>query len=313
MDTEQLTVHFLTIGAGQAGQRLDNFLFRRYPAVPKSRLYQMLRRGEIRLNKKRCAASDRLRANDILRMPPLYQQRREACVVPPFWLETLRKSVVYRDEDWLIVHKPRGLAVQRGTVQPYSLIDGVRQLWGDDYQLCHRLDRETSGLLVLASSNGALRHFQHLQKERRVEKRYLCLCRGEWPAARQRVAIGMKKIQSADGDRMVVSDEGKEAITHFRVRERFAGATLLEALLETGRTHQIRLTLRHCGHVLAGDDKYGDREFNRMLRQRGYGAMFLQAHRLTLPLDERRILAIGLALAPEERALLQRLTVNPLL
>ncbi len=313
MDIEQLTVHFLTIGAGQAGQRLDNFLFRRYPAVPKSRIYQMLRRGEIRRNGKRCAASDRLELNDMLRLPPLYQQRRAECAVPPFWQETIKKSVVYEDADFLIVNKPRGLAVQRGTAQAYSLIDGVQQLWGDDYRLCHRLDQETSGLLVLGKNNGALRHFQDLQRENRVEKHYLCLCRGDWPAARRRVAIKVKKIQSADGDRMVVSADGKEAITHFQVLERFPGATLLAARLETGRTHQIRLTLRHCGHVLAGDDKYGDREFNKMLRQRGYGAMFLQAYRLTLPLADQRTVAIGLALAPEERALLEQLAINPLL
>ena len=265
-------VHFLTVAADDAGQRLDNFLRKRYPALPKSRIYQMLRRGEVRVNKKRAKPELRVAAGDELRLPPLADATRPPQDVPAFWCERIADAVLYEDEDFLILNKPAGIAVHGGSEQPYGVIDAVRQVWGAGYaELAHRLDRDTSGVLVLGKNRAVLAGFQALMQAGGVEKRYLCLVDGHWNPATREVRLRLAKAQLQGGERMVVG--------------------LLEATLDTGRTHQIRVSVQHRGHGIAGDDKYGKREFNRVMRKLGYKGMFLHAASIAFPYDTRAIQA----------------------
>ena len=286
-------VHFLTVAAADAGQRLDNFLRKRYPTLPKSRIYQMLRRGEVRVNKKRAKPEQRIAAGDELRLPPLADATRPPQDVPAFWCERIAAAVLYEDDDFLILNKPAGIAVHGGSEQPYGVIDAVRQVWGAGHaELAHRLDRDTSGVLVLGKNRAALAGFQAQMQAGEVEKRYLCLVDGHWNPATREVRLRLAKGQLQGGERMVVGTaDGQEARTRFRLLQIFAAASLLEATLDTGRTHQIRVSVQHRGHGIAGDDKYGKREFNRAMRKLGYKGMFLHAASIAFPYDTRAIQA----------------------
>lgn len=284
-------VHFLTVAADDAGQRLDNFLRKRYPALPKSRIYQMLRRGEVRVNKKRAKPELRIVAGDELRLPPLADATRPPQDVPAFWCERIAGAVLYEDGDFLILNKPAGIAVHGGSEQPYGVIDAVRQVWGAGYaELAHRLDRDTSGVLVLGKHRAALAGFQTLMQSGGVEKCYLCLVDGHWNAAVREVRLRLAKGQLQGGERMVIdAAHGQEARTFFRLLQTFADASLLEATLDTGRTHQIRVSVQQRGHGIAGDDKYGKRDFNRAMRKRGYKGMFLHAKSIAFAYDARPV------------------------
>ena len=284
-------VHFLTVAADDAGQRLDNFLRKRYPALPKSRIYQMLRRGEVRVNKKRAKPEQRIAAGDALRLPPLADATRPSQDVPAFWCERIAGAVLYEDDDFLILNKPAGIAVHGGSEQPYGVIDAVRQVWGAGYaELAHRLDRDTSGVLVLGKHRAALAGFQALMQAGGVEKRYLCLVDGHWNAAVREVRLRLAKGQLQGGERMVIdAAHGQDARTFFRLLHTFADASLLEATLDTGRTHQIRVSVQQRGHGIAGDDKYGKRDFNRAMRKRGYKGMFLHAKSIAFAYDARPV------------------------
>lgn len=298
--------HTFTIAPQFAGQRLDNYLFRVYPNIPKSRLYQMMRKGEIRRNKGRVKPDYKVQAGDIIRMPPLYQTVRASASVPPYWQETIAQSILYQDEHFLILNKPAGIAVHVGTGNDYGVIEAIEALFGKDYAfLAHRIDKETSGLLVLAKTRTALADFQNQLKGGQVDKRYLALVDGHW--TRERVEIQMEKIQAEDGDRMIVAPNGKEALTEFRVLKRFSNASLIEAHIFTGRTHQIRVSVQHCGHAIAGDDKYGKKTFNQEMKRLGYKNMFLHAHRLAFNLNEQTRLAIIAPLNQEAETLLIKL------
>lgn len=277
-DIDPGRVHFLEISAHDAGQRVDNFIRGRYPALPKSRIYQMLRKGEARLNGKRIKPLARLQAGDVLRLPPIADAAREMAQVPAFWCERIAAAVLYEDADFLVLNKPAGIAVHGGSNHPYGLIDAVYQVWGQGYaELAHRLDSETSGCLVLGKHRGALAAFREAQH---VEKRYWCLASGEWRRPEGEMRLYLAKRGREGQERVVVDrEQGKLAITDFHVLQRFAEppCTLLEAFLTTGRTHQIRVSLQHAGHGIAGDEKYGDFAFNRFWKGKGLHGMFLHA------------------------------------
>jgi len=205
--------------------------------------------------------------------------------------EDLPLDILYEDAALLIVNKPAGIAVHGGSEQPYGVIDAVRQVWGAGYaELAHRLDRDTSGVLVLGKNRAALAGFQALMQAGGVEKRYLCLVDGHWHPATREVRLHLAKAQLQGGERMVVgAADGQEARTRFRLLQTFADASLLEATLDTGRTHQIRVSVQHRGHGIAGDDKYGKRDFNRAMRKRGYKGMFLHAAHIAFSYDARTI------------------------
>lgn len=285
-------VQFFDVDGDEAGQRIDNFLVSRLKGVPKSRIYRLLRKGEVRVNKGRIKPEYRLNAGDRIRVPPIRQGDSSPLPAPGAGLRNLLEaSILLETDGLLVVDKPAGLAVHGGSGVSLGLIEALRASRSDSFlELVHRLDRGTSGCLLVARKRSALRHLQKALREGLVEKTYLCLVVGNWPKGLDRIDAPLLKTTVGDGERIVRPDvAGKQAVTHFRVARRFAAATLLEVGLETGRTHQIRVHCQLAGHPLLGDDKYGRDDDNERARGAGLKRMFLHAHRLRFvdPAGER--------------------------
>lgn len=281
-------VRYLLVDEDSSGQRLDNYLIRELKGVPKTRLYRALRKGEIRINKGRVRADYRLVAGDSVRIPPLRQPApTEQAQVPRYWLEQLGQRVVHEDGDLMVINKPSGLAVHGGSGLNYGLIECLRQLYPERryLELVHRLDRDTSGLIMVASRPAVLRELHRQLREGEIDKRYLALVGGSWPRNRRLVDAPLQKNVLRSGERVVrVSREGKRALTEFAVLERLDGATLLEAKPITGRTHQIRVHAQQAGFPLLGDDKYSDESTEKQARSLGIRRLFLHAWRLSFAL-----------------------------
>lgn len=280
-------VQWVEVTEGQVGQRVDNFLMTRIKGVPRALVYRIVRKGEVRVNKKRVKADTRLALGDMVRIPPLRLTPREAVrEVSDNLRNLLAGSVLVEGRDWLVINKPAGLAVHGGSGVKIGLIEALRQVREDlDFlELVHRLDRDTSGCLLLAKSRPALLALHESLKQHRMDKRYLALVAGRWPARRDFVAARLERFELANGERRVrVDPAGKVARTRFAVRETLEKATLVEAEPVTGRTHQIRVHAAHAGHPLLGDDKYGSREGERLAAGLGLSRLFLHAAALTFP------------------------------
>jgi 23S rRNA pseudouridine955/2504/2580 synthase len=304
-------VHNLSVGEDSAGQRLDNFLVRELKGVPKTRLYRALRKGEIRVNKGRAKADYRLVAGDSVRIPPLRRPSpSEPSPVPRFWAQQIGLRVVYEDDSLLVINKPSGIAVHGGSGLSFGLIESLRQLRPADryLELVHRLDRDTSGLIMIARRPAMLRELHRQLREDKVDKRYLALVAGKWPASLRVVEAPLEKNVLQSGERMVrVAREGKRSVTEFTVVERFEGATLVEAKPVTGRTHQIRVHARHAGFPLVGDDKYSDERSAALTRALGLQRLFLHARSLRLLLPESGPLTLEAALDPDLENILTKL------
>lgn len=305
-------VRFLTIDAERAGQRIDNYLLAVLKGVPKTLIYKILRKGEVRVNKGRVKPTYRLQTGDVVRVPPLRLSAPKTAEPPDSVLKRLADSVIYEDDGLLIINKPSGIAVHGGSGLSYGVIEGLRKLYAAQHlqlELVHRLDRDTSGCLVIAKKRSALRRMHELMRENKVCKRYAALCKGHWRGDERRIDAPLAKFERS-GERMVhVSAGGKDAASIFRVRSRFENATLLEVELITGRTHQIRVHSLHAGHPLAGDDKYGDPDFNQAMKAFGLRRLFLHAASLRFPWgDDGRALQIE---APLPEALQQVLAALP--
>ncbi|HHJ4328435.1 TPA: 23S rRNA pseudouridine(955/2504/2580) synthase RluC [Klebsiella pneumoniae] len=284
-------VQLIEVAAGFAGQRIDNFLRTQLKGAPKTLIYRILRKGEVRVNKGRIKPDYRLQAGDLVRVPPLrLAEADEPVPLAQGLLERLEASVLYEDKALLVINKPAGIAVHGGSGLSFGVIEAFRQLRPDarELELVHRLDRDTSGLLLIAKKRSLLRHLHEALRSGRVDKRYMALVRGSWPAARKQVAAPLLKSNLRSGERMVeVNPEGKEALTTFRVLRRFGEfATLVEASPITGRTHQIRVHAQHAGHCIAGDSKYGDEAFSQEIRELGGKRLFLHAHALSFSLPD---------------------------
>ena len=305
-------VRHLEITADDAGQRLDNFLRRELKGAPKSLIYRIVRTGEVRLNGGRVPPERRLQPGDVVRIPPVRLGERDErpLRVSPGLAERLRAVVLYEDRELLVLDKPAGLAVHKGSGLDYGVIELLRALRPNEpfLELAHRLDRETSGCLALAKTPAALRALQDALRAGRVEKRYLALARGYWNYGPREVNQPLRRNVLRGGERMVEAlDDGKPARTHFRPVSLHKPASLLEANIATGRTHQIRVHAAHVGHPLAGDDKYGDADFNRLMAEQfGLRRLFLHAHSLNLPLGGRDI-AVSAPLDTELKAVMDRL------
>jgi 23S rRNA pseudouridine955/2504/2580 synthase len=280
-----------------AGQRLDNFLLRQLKGVPKTHVYRIIRSGEVRLNKGRASADSRLSAGDVVRLPPL---RTSAAVTAKAELPVPPRefAVLYEDEHLLALDKPAGVAVHGGSGVSFGVIEQLRRArpGARMLELVHRLDRETSGILLVAKKRSALLGLQDQFRQRETGKTYLALVAGAWPANKKVIDLPLHKYLQADGERRVKvvsrdDPEGMRAITLVRVARRIAwpGAdpalqqrvfSLLEVTIKTGRTHQIRVHLAAQGHPIAGDDKYGDFDLNKLLAGHGLKRMFLHAWRL---------------------------------
>ncbi|MBV8647251.1 RluA family pseudouridine synthase [Paludibacterium sp.] len=280
-DIRKDSVTFHQVGEDAAGQRIDNYLTRLLKGVPKSHIYRILRSGEVRVNKGRADASRRLQAGDTLRIPPIRLAERDESVVPGATF-----PVVYEDDAMLVIDKPAGVAVHGGSGVSFGVIEQLRR-GHPEYrylELVHRLDRETSGLLMLAKKRSALVKLHDMMRESTPDKRYLALGVGHWDAQKKHVKLPLHKFTTGDGERMVrVTEDGLSAHTIFSVERRFRDFTLVEARLRTGRTHQIRVHMAASGCPIAGDEKYGDFALNKVLAKRGLKRMFLHAWRLSLP------------------------------
>ena len=275
-------VRKVNVTADEAGQRIDNFLARHLKGVPKSHIYRILRKGEVRVNSGRIKAQYKVCAGDIVRIPPVRVSARAAessrLVAPG-----LAQHIIYEDTRCLVINKPAGLAVHGGSGLSYGVIEALRAERPEApyLELAHRLDRETSGCLVIAKRRSFLRAFHEQLREGQIEKYYLALVAGAWEGGDQTVNVALRKNTMKGGERIVqVDPEGKSALSVFRPVSRFSSAALLEVDLKTGRTHQIRVHATHIGHPLAGDSKYGNRTFNASMRELGLRRMFLHAHRV---------------------------------
>lgn len=278
-------VRHAEIDSSHAGQRLDNYLLGILKGVPRSHVYRLLRRGEVRVNKGRAKAEYRLQAGDIVRIPPVRLGVPEKRLASGEGFEWLAERVLHEDDDLIVVNKPAGLAVHGGSGVAAGLIEALRALRSHTpmLELVHRLDRDTSGCLLIAKSRRALLELHHQLREGGVRKNYLALVKGVWRGGPREVEAALERGQHSSGERRVrVSEEGKESVSRFEPQQRYANATLVDIGLLTGRTHQARVHAAHLGHPIAGDDKYGDREFNRDMRRAGLKRLFLHAARLRL-------------------------------
>ncbi len=280
-------VQYIKVSDHHQGQRLDNFLLRHLKGVPKSHLYRIVRKGEVRINKKRCKVSDRLQTDDEIRIPPLKLQNetpRKIQALTPYQTKLLSEIIRFENQNFLVINKPAGLAVHGGSGISLGLIEMLR-LYKKEYQrteLIHRLDRDTSGCILIAKKMSALRIFHALFREGKVKKIYTALVKGYWPAKLKYIDAALEKNILQSGERMVkVSKAGQEAATTFRVLQRFEDTTLMSAELHTGRTHQIRVHALHAGHPIVGDEKYGDKEFNKKMAQAGIKGLCLHATQLS--------------------------------
>ncbi len=286
-------VRFIEVTADYQGQRLDNFLLRELRGVPKTRIYKALRKGEIRVNKGRVRGDYRVEEGDSVRIPPLRTaEREEINSVPRRWAGLLDDCLVYEDDGLWVLNKPSGLAVHGGSGLAVGMIECLRKLAPEErfLELVHRLDRDTSGCIMVARKPAVLKSLHKLLREDKMDKRYLALVAGRWSTKRSFVEAPLKKNTLKSGERVVrVDREGKAARTEFRVVERFDQATLVEAKPITGRTHQIRVHCLHAGHPILGDDKYGDRDADRLAADSGLKRLFLHAASLTFKLDGKRL------------------------
>jgi 23S rRNA pseudouridine955/2504/2580 synthase len=301
----------VTVGPEHAGQRVDNFLRSELKGAPKSLIYRILRTGEVRVNKGRAKPETRLAAGDVIRIPPLRLSEERPKRVGDALKATLEQAIVYQDEDLLVLNKPSGLAVHAGSGVNVGVIEALRAMYPDEkgLELAHRLDRETSGVLVLAKTRAALTVLHEQLRGDEVTKTYLALVQGRWPKSLREVDAPLEKNALRGGERMVeVTGDGKQALTRFAIRKEYAEATLVEALPVTGRTHQIRVHAAHAGHPLAGDEKYGDGAFAaRMKEAHGLGRLFLHAQRIEIPRRGKKVLRVEAALPAELQRVLDSL------
>ena len=270
-----------------AERRIDNFLLAFLKPIPKSRIYQMLRRGEVRANGGRIKQDYRLQPGDILRIPPVFELPVERADDPPARLvEMIQNCVMYEDEQLIVVNKPPGLVVHAGTGSVFGVIELLRRLYRQkqDLHLIHRLDKETSGCLLVAKNMAVLRQVNQALKMGAVHKEYQALLQGRLHEKKIKVDTPLQRHRNRHGEGLVRTDKsGKTAMSEFSTVRVFRDATHVRVRIATGRTHQIRVHANSIGHPLAGDGKYGDREFNRKMRALGLKRMFLHAGKLSVP------------------------------
>jgi 23S rRNA pseudouridine955/2504/2580 synthase len=305
------SVRYVTVGPEYAGQRLDNFLIRLSKGVPKSHIYQVVRSGQVRINRGRAAAHQRLSAGDEIRIPPMRSSARP--VGAPAAAASML-PVVFEDEHLLVVDKPAAMAAHGGSGVSFGVIEAIRAARPNQafVELAHRLDRDTSGLMLLAKSRRALLKLHAMLRQGQVEKHYLALVAGRWLNDRQHVKLALSRGGAGVAGKVRVDPEGAAAHTVFELRERFSQFALLDAELRTGRTHQIRVHLAHLGFPIVGDGRYGNYELNHRMARAEFGSrftrMFLHASRLRLlhPLGSEPI-AFASPLPVECETLLQAL------
>jgi len=281
------SVEMATIDQQHAGQRIDNFLLTRLKGVPRSRIYRILRKGEVRVNKGRIKATYRLKAGDVVRIPPVRRAEQNVQqAISPGLRQLLLDAILYEDDNLLILDKPSGLAVHGGSGIKCGLIESIRTIKPEwtILELAHRIDRKTSGCLILAKQRSSLNALHELFREGQINKGYLTLVAGKWDSDLKLIDAPLDRNSRHEGERSVqVSEQGKSAISHFKLLSHYRGqlpCSMLEVRIDTGRTHQIRVHAAHAGHPVLGDDRYGDQQSNRTMRKLGLKRLFLHAHEL---------------------------------
>lgn len=284
------TVSFIEVTDAHSGQRIDNFLLKHLKGVPKSRVYRILRKGEVRVNKGRIKPEYKLCEGDVVRIPPVrVAERPPAPGVSRSLGELLSASILFEDDRLLVVNKPSGLAVHGGSGINQGLIEALRVMRPEArfLELVHRLDRDTSGCIMIAKKRSMLRYLHEQLRNGTMDKHYMALVTGRWPNRRKAVSAPLLKNTLQSGERMVnVSPEGKKSLTEFTVLERYDLATLVQAKPITGRTHQIRVHALHVGHPILGDVKYGVDADNKAFRELGLKRLFLHAASLRVPMPD---------------------------
>jgi 23S rRNA pseudouridine955/2504/2580 synthase len=305
-------VQHLEVLPEEAGQRLDNYLHRRLGGLPRSRVYRVIRKGEVRVNGRRAAPETRLNAHDKIRVPPVRLAPPEDPGRPSTELSTrIAAAIVHEDAKLLVLDKPAGIAVHGGSGVSFGVIEALRAARPQEtLELVHRLDRDTSGCLLIAKNSAALRVMHALLREDGFEKRYLALLKGKWNLGAKRVDVPLRTDTRVGGERTVrAAPGGKASLSDFRPVEFFGNtATLMEVTLRTGRTHQIRVHAQYAGHPVAGDEKYGDASFNAELRALGLTRMFLHAHSVSFSWPQGGEFSINTPLPPELGAVLDALS-----
>jgi 23S rRNA pseudouridine955/2504/2580 synthase len=281
-------VQLIEIDENSAGQRVDNFLVKILKGVPKSRIYRLLRKGEVRLNKGRIKASVKLQLGDTLRVPPIRTSSDDEPETARRWLlDALNNSIIFEDARLLIINKPTGIAVHGGSGVSIGVIEAFRQMRPEQkgLELIHRLDRDTSGCLMIAKKRSCLRNIQALLANKtKLEKHYKAIVHGKWPRRKQHVDLPLQKNTLKSGERIsTVSAEGKSALTRVAVIEQSSSYSLLSLQPITGRTHQLRVHCQHPGFPIVGDEKYGNEEKDAVLKGAGFRRLMLHAEKLVIP------------------------------
>jgi 23S rRNA pseudouridine955/2504/2580 synthase len=314
-------VQYVEAGEGDAGQRLDNFLVRTLKGVPRTHVYRLLRKGEVRVNSKRAKPDQRVEAGDRIRLPPVRRPDTSAEGVTarppsPSLAKLVTDAIVYEDPDLLVLNKPAGVAVHGGSGMAHGVIEVLRAVRPDarELDLVHRLDRETSGCLIVAKRRAALRDLHAQLREGQTEKRYLALVCGKWNLGQKRIELPLATGERRGGERHVaVRTHGQMAVSTFRPVQFFGNvASLLEVEIGTGKTHQIRVHAAYAGHPVAGDDKYGDRDCNEVLKAYGLNRMFLHASSIGVNRPgTQEPLVVSAPLSAELHAVLEALLKAP--
>ncbi|WP_199608796.1 23S rRNA pseudouridine(955/2504/2580) synthase RluC [Flocculibacter collagenilyticus] len=282
----QNKVQFIDIEEDYAGQRIDNYLRTFLKGVPKSKIYRIIRKGEVRVNKKRVKPEYKLQSGDVVRIPPVTVSESQDTAPSKnlSMVSSLESHILYEDKALIVLNKPSGMAVHGGSGLSFGVIEALRSLRPEakHLELVHRLDRDTSGCLMIAKKRSVLKHLHEQLRSKKVQKNYLALVRGVWPKSIKVVTEPLRKNTLKSGERIVIVDhkEGKASETRFRIEKQFKEATLIDAFPVTGRTHQIRVHTACVNHAIACDDKYGDENFAKRMNAIGLKRLFLHAHQL---------------------------------
>jgi len=305
-------VRLVDIDESYDGQRLDNFLRAQLKGVPKTHIYRIIRKGEVRVNKGRIKPEYKLQSGDVVRIPPVrISESDDQLHIHQGFAHSLEMAILYEDDQLIVINKPSGLAVHGGSGLQFGLIEALRKIRPQQrmLELVHRLDRDTSGCVMVAKKRSMLKFLHEALRGDSVHKYYKALVVGRWPNRKRLVDASLQKNVLKSGERMVTVDaDGKRSKTEFQVCAHYPGYTLVEAKPITGRTHQIRVHCRHAGFPILGDEKYGDEETNKEAKKQGFKRLFLHAERLEIPRpDGVAPLLITAPLAPELTSWLNRL------
>ena len=279
--TIHVTARLVTVDEFSIGQRLDNYLLKQLKGVPRSHIYRIIRKGEVRVNKGRKKAEYKLQPEDIVRIPPIKTASEKVIKPSDNLIDVLNQSILYEDNGLMILNKHHGMAVHGGSNVSIGLVEALKAKYKQPIELVHRLDRSTSGCLILAKKRSVLKALHEQLVQHQMEKRYIALVKNSW--SKKRHTIDAPIYQNSRYS--VIDAKGKQAVSHFHPLKNFQkddfSASLVEVVIETGRTHQIRVHAKYADHPIAQDDKYGDRLFDKVMKEKGLNRLFLHAKSVT--------------------------------